>query len=212
MPLVLPEIQIERILKNGFTVLAEDADCLDDLLVNYPEDMRTEAKKYLAEHAAKLPEKVVGGWPEEGMTSPTISIVNTSDQEDTAKDVLGDFLYDLQQEVSDDKATELRGTAKRANIQMMCLSDNWRLSYYLALFVETLLILNDAVLPSLGMHEVVVGNSDGGLHEELQPEFQHARVVSLSCLHYHAVAISEPLYSKFVVNVRLDSDDTTTEV
>lgn len=195
--LVLPELQIEKILVNGFACLYEQIDMLDELLSNYPEEMRAEAKKYLRQHRVS----VVLNWPREGVTLPVVAILNSGDSESPDKDVLGDFLNDEDLLDSDSVAKEMYGVAKQGTYSLICNSSDPRLSLYIGLFVETLLILNSITLQGAGLHNIVLNSGDLQFNESMLPEWVNARVVTLSCLHYHAVQASYPLLSLLVVEV-----------
>ena len=195
--LVLPELHIEKILLNGFDQLLAMPDMLNDLFANYPPEMQAEAKKYLAGHKIST----VLNWPREGFTLPVVAIVNSGDAEAPDKDVLSDFLEQeyLRNEDLDEK--ELFGVAKNGTYNMYCNSDDPRLTLYIGLFVETLMILNSPTLQRAGFHNVILSSGDLQFNESLLPEWVNARVVSMSCLHYHAVQVSSRLLTKLVVEV-----------
>ena len=195
--LVLPELQIEKILVNGFARLFEQTEMLDELLANYPVEMRTEAKKFLRDHKVS----VVLNWPREGTTLPVVAILNSGDSESPEKDLLGDFISSQEILDTDSDERELYGVAKQGTYSLICNSKDPRLSLYIGLFVETLLILNSLALQSAGMHNILLNSGDLQFNESMLPEWVNARVVTLSCLHYHAVQVSYPLLSQLVVEV-----------
>lgn len=194
--LVLPEIQIEKILLNGFEQLKAMPNMLDDLLANYPEKMRVEAKKYLSEHTVS----VVLNWPREGHTLPVVAIINNGDAEAPDKDVLNDFLEQEFLSENDLEEKEQFGVAKNGVYNLFCNSQDPRLTLYICIFVETLMILNTNALQEAGMHNILLGSGDLQFNEAMLPEWVNARVVSVSCLHYHAVQVSSLLYDQLVVN------------
>lgn len=194
MALVLPELQIQTVLDNGFKVLPTEPDLLDDLLKNYPPEMIVEAKKYLTEH------RIVTclNWPREGLTLPIVAIVNAGDSEAPDKDLLGDFISD-ELGSDDNELVEMQGTAKQGNYQMLCLAQDPRLALHISLFVESLLILNTEELQKAGMHNILINSSDLRFEEQLLPEWTNSRLVSLSCLHYHAIAVTSRILKALVV-------------
>jgi hypothetical protein len=193
--LVLPELQIQTVIRNGFAAVAANIDLLEDLFANYPEDMRLEVRQYLKEHKVET----VLNWPRQGMTSPTIAIVNAGDNEAADKDVLGDELEDLTVNDTDEEITGYRGVALNGSYQLLVLSQDPRLTMYLAYLVLTFLILNAPTFHAAGMHNVVLGSADLRFEENLLPEWSNSRMVTLSCLHYHAVPVSDRLLN--VLNV-----------
>ena len=195
--LVLPELQIEKVLVNGFAKVYQKVDMLDELFSHYPKEMREEAKKYLKEHNIS----VALNWPREGFTLPVVAIVNAGDQEAPDKDVLADFLEQEYLHAADLELKELHGVAKQGTYTLYCQSSDPRLTLYISLLAETLLILNTMELQRAGMHNILLTSGDLQFNESLLPEWVNARVVSLSCLHYHAVQVSEELLSTLVVDV-----------
>ena len=197
--LVLPELQIEKILLNGFAQLLAMPDMVDDLFANYPAEMRREAKEYLKNHKVT----VVLNWPREGFTLPIVAIINSGDAEAPDKDVLSDFLEQeyLRNEDLDEK--ELFGVAKNGVYNLYCNSDDPRLTLYISLFVETLMILNTVALQEAGLHNILLNSGDLQFNESMMPEWVNARVVSVACLHYHAVQVSSPLLTKLVMDVSI---------
>lgn len=205
--LVLPELQIQAALKQGFTAIGSDLDLLNDIFHNYPDDMLAEVKRYLTEHKVE----VVLNWPREGMTSPTIAIVNAGDSEAADKDVLGDFFEELTVAETDADITEYRGIALNGNYQMLVLSQDPRLSMYLSYLVTTMLVLNAPTFQEAGMHNVVLSSADLRFEEALLPEWSNSRMVTLTCLHYHAVPVTERLLTELVVNVGVAVSTTIEE-
>jgi hypothetical protein len=165
--LVLPEMQIEKVLKNGFSVVHDNVDMLDELLKQYPLEMQVEAKQYLSSHNIS----VVLNWPREGYTLPIIAIVNTGDSEAADKDTLADFLH--MQPMFDEELTEreIFGVAKQGTYSLFCNSDDPRLTLYVSLLAETLLILNTQAMQEVGMHNIVLSSGDLNFQEMLQPEW-----------------------------------------
>lgn len=197
--LVLPELQIQSALKQGFAAIGGNNDLLNDIFANYPADMLAEVKKYLTEHKVE----VVLNWPREAMTSPTVAIVNSGDSEAPDKDTLGDFLEELTVSETDANITEYRGIALNSTYQMLVLSQDPRLSMYLAYLVTTMLLLNSPMFQEAGMHNIVLGTADLRFEEPLLPEWSNSRMVTLTCLHYHAVPVTERLLTELCVNVEV---------
>lgn len=197
--LVLPELQIQTALQQGFTSVANDIDLLDDVFHNYPEEMLAEVKQYLREHKVE----VVLNWPRESMQQPTVAIVNAGDSEAADKDVLGDVFWELEVEETDANITEYRGIAKNGTYQMLVLSPDPRLSMYLSYLVTTILILNASLFQEAGMHNVLISEADLRFEEQLLPDWSNSRMVTLTCLHYHAVPVTERLLTALCLNVNV---------
>lgn len=195
--LALPELQIQQVLTTGFASIAENVALLDDIFYGYPVAMQDEVKKYLSEHKVK----VVLNWPKEGSTSPTVAIVNAGDSEATQFDVLGDYFTQLKVNSTDENVTEYQGIATTSTYQMLVLSSDPRLSMYLSYVVTTLLVLNRMVFVEAGMHNINLSTADLRFEEQLLPEWTNSRMVTLSCLHYHAVPVTEKLLKTLVVKV-----------
>jgi len=198
--LVVPELQIEEVLRNGFAKLEKQITMLDELLSAYPKKMRDEAKKYLVGHNISI----VQGFPKGGFTLPIIAIVDGGDREADDKDTLNDFLMNWEVEEGDREELELYGIARQANYQLLCQSSDPRLTLYMKLFVDTLIILNRPVLEAHGMMNIITSSSDLSFEANLLPEWVGAKMVTLSCLHYHAVQVSSELLTQLVVTVTVD--------
>lgn len=205
--LALPELQIQTALKQGFAAVAANVDLLDDIFANYPADMLSEVKRYLTEHKVE----VVLNWPKEGQTLPTIAIVNAGDSEAADKDVLGDFFEELTVGETDSNISEYRGIALNGTYQMLVLSQDPRLSMYLAYLTLTMLILNAQTFQEGGLHNVVLSAADLRFEEQLLPEWSNSRMVTLTCLHYHAVPVTERLLTQLVVVVSAGVSVTVSE-
>lgn len=206
--LVLPELQLESVLKRGFAAIAAQSDLLDDIFYNYPPEMLAEVKTYLKRH--DLVKGIVLNWPREGFTMPTIAIVNAGDSEDAQHDTLGDVLEELTVGNNDASITEYRGIAKNGTYQILCLSQDPRLSMYIAYLVETILILNSPALQETGMHNMMLNSADLRFEEQLLPEWANSRMVTVTCLHYHAVPVTERLLNNLCVLVTVETSNNGT--
>lgn len=197
--LVLPELQIKTVLENGFRAIANDLDLLDDIFANYPADMRAEVKTYLKEHKVA----VALNWPREGATLPMVGIVNAGDQEAAGNDVLGDFLENVA-DTNDGNLTEYQGLAMNGTYQMPVLSQDPRLTMYLSYIITTLFVLNSGQMQAAGMHNITISQSDLRFDEQVLPEWENSRMVTVTCLHYHAVPVTERLLTNLVVTVTVE--------
>ena len=195
--LVLPELQIQTALRQGFASIGGDVELLNDIFANYPADMLAEVKEYLTKHKVE----VVLNWPSEGMTLPTVAIVNAGEQEVAGNDALGDVLEELETAATDANISEYRGVALNGTYQLLVLTDDPRLSMYLAYLVMTMLVLNSPGFQVGGMHNIVLSVADLRFEEGLLPEWAHSRMVTLTCLHYHAVPVTERLLTGLCVDV-----------
>ena len=196
--LVLPEIQLEAILKTGFATIGATPTLLDELFIKYPSEMRTEIKNYLTSHLVT----VVLNHPRTGLTEPVIAIVNAGDSEAADKDMLGDYLHTEDPDLVGATTTEFVGVALQGNYQLLVLTQDPRLSMYLSYLVLTLMILNTDTLQAAGMHNIILGMGDlSSIDERLLPEFSNPRMVTLSCLHYHSVPQTEHLLTIFATTV-----------
>lgn len=197
--LAMPEIQIRDALRTGLSTINARLDVLDDIFANHPEEMRAEARKFFTENSVE----VVLNWPRESMKSPTIAIVNASDSEAVGNDTLGDVLEELEIADTDPTLTEYRGIALNGTYQLLILTSDPRLTLYLSYIVFTLLVLNADSFQRGGMHNIVLGGADLRFEEGLLPEWSNSRMVTLTCLHYHAVPVTERLLTLLNVDVRL---------
>lgn len=202
---VLPELLIQKVLVNGFAKISSNPSLLDDLFAGYPAEMLAEAKTYMEAHAVPVRLNL----PREGLTEASVAVLCSNDAEETANDTLGDFLHELKVGATDDTITEYRGIAKRGSYQLFCLASDPRLAMYLGYIIEALLILNTDDLQREGMENINLATSDLRFEEQYLPEFSNSRVVTLSCLHYHAVPVTEKLLTQFCVFVELKLEEET---
>lgn len=199
----IPEIQIERVLETALPALRKQPELLDDVFGEYDEEFREEAKKFIKENEIK----VVQNWPIKGMTLPLVAIVNVGDAENPSQDVLGDFLEELEaNEDTDATQTSYKGIAKNGQWQIICMSDDPRLTLYVTYVVEAMLILNTDFLQEKGMHNILLNTADLKLEENMLPDFPYARMVVLSCLHYYAVPLTARLIRSIVVRTAVDDE------
>lgn len=195
--IAIPEMRIQKALQDGFAAIATNLDLLDDLFFNYPPEMRAEVKQYLKEHVIT----VLLNWPKSGQTLPVIGIVNAADVENPGNDVLGDMLEELEAMETDATITEYRGLAMNGTYQMLIQAGDPRLTLLLSYLVTTLLILASPALVEAGLHNVTLSQADLRFEENLLPEWVNARMVTLTCLHYHAVPVTERLMNSLNVVV-----------
>jgi hypothetical protein len=198
--LVLPEIQIQTALKQGFAAVDADVALLDDIFANYPADMRTEVKKYLTDTTVE----VLLNWPPAEVTLPVVAIVNAGDTEAPDRDVLGDVFEELEVANTDPDVTEYRGIAKNATYRMLVLTQKPRFSVYLSYLVTTMLVLNAPAFQEAGMHNVLLSEADLRFEAQVPAEWINSRVVTLTCLHYHTVAVTERLLTALRVSVTVE--------
>jgi hypothetical protein len=197
--LAIPEMRIKEALEAGFRSIANNNAVLDDVFANYPDALRLEAKQYLAENKIE----VLLNWPREGQTQPCVAIVNAGEAEAPDKDVLGDFLEEVAVLGGDADLTAYEGIALNGTYQMLVLTKDPRLAVYMTYVVFTLLVLSRDNFLSAGMHNIVLNASDLRFEEQLLPEFSNSRMVTLTCMHYHAVPVTERLLTMLNVDVRL---------
>lgn len=198
MSLPVPEFALESMLKAGLKALKANPTLVDDLLRQYPVPFLNEAKDYLSKYKFEVRQN----WPTEALVLPTVCIINASSNEAPDKDALGDFLGEMEDATeTDDTVTRRFGIAENATYQMFLSSPDPRLTQWLSIFVRALIVLNSETLQNAGLHNVVLSQSDLRFTEEMLPTFQNPRVVTLSCLTYFTVVVSEEIYGALVTDL-----------
>lgn len=197
--LALPELQLQRVLKTAFAAIKADDTLLRDLFMYQDAEFVTEVVTFFSKQERVIPVRL--GWPREGVEIPSINIVNSGDSEDVSKDTLGQFLEEEIPLPTDDDAIQYDGVAKRGTYQILCLATDPREALYIQLVLESLLILNLDTLVQGGLHEISYNSGDLRFEEQLFPAFSNSRVVTVSCLHYHAVPKLDRFLNTLIVTV-----------
>lgn len=199
--LALPEFQLEQVLVSGLEALKTQPTLFDELFALYPASLVAEVKTFFTKDSRVIPVKL--NWPRTGASTPSFNIVNAGDTEEADKDTLDSFMEETDNLDTDDTSVAYYGNAKRGTYQILCLAPDPREALYMSLVAESLFIINRESLLGGGLHEMTISSSDLRFEEQLLPEFTNSRLVTLTCLHYHAVPRTTNLLTSLVVNVHL---------
>jgi len=198
--LALPELQIQAALKRGFAAVGANVALLDDIFAHYPAGMLADVKQYLTDHQVD----VVLNWPAEDVTLPVIAVVNAGDTEAADRDALGDFFEELEVAHTDSNVIEYRGIAKNGSYKVLVLTRDAQPSIYLSYLVTTMLVLNAPAFQEAGMHNILIGEADLRFEQPLAAAWINSRMVTVTCLHYHAVPVTDRILTAFQVFVTVE--------
>lgn len=198
--LALPELQIHAALKQGFAAVGANVALLEDIFANYPPGMLSDVKQYLANNQVD----VVLNWPATDITLPVIAVVNAGDSEAADRDALGDVFEELEGTNTDPNAIEYRGIARNGSYRVLVLTSDAQTSIYLSHLVTTMLVLNAPAFHAAGMHNILIGEADLRFEPPLVAEWINSRMVTLTCLHYHAVPVTDRILTAFQVLVTVE--------
>lgn len=201
---MLPERVLYEVMKVGFNAIQLDQGLIDDLLWKLDSAAREDIKTYFANHKVTVRQT----FPKEGITFPIVVVSNGTEEEPPQSDLIGDFMHG-DFDVALTQGTEVVGTANQSRYNIFLLGGNdsnlvmWM--YYLA---KAMCLVNRDTIARHGMHNVIFTGQDVNLREDLFPEFTYARVLTLSCLNYFSVLLTERVANSIEVNVFTEDVET----
>lgn len=193
---MLIERVLQDVLRRGFYELKRDTSIVDDLFYKLRLATRNDIKEYLEEHDTT----VYLNFPKETFKYPLLAIVNASDDESEGLDALGDHFGGAPY-LGGETAGYYLGHGLNSRYNIFCLAGRdsnavlWL--YYLA---KAVLMINRETLDSHGLYNVMMSGQDVSFKEDLLPEFSFARLLTVSCVNYFAVQVTQRVASKLIVN------------
>jgi len=201
---MLPERVLYEIMKAGWAALKLDPSLVDDLLYKLDEATRDDIKAYLTTHTVTVRQN----FPKDDITFPIVVVTNGTDDENAGQDVLGDYMHtDFDGGLS--TGTLTLGHALDSTYNIYCLAGKdsnavlWL--YYLS---RALMMINYPEFDKHGIHNALMSGRDVTLREDLFPEFTFARMLTLRCLNYFAVRVTERVANSLVVRVFTEDVET----
>lgn len=192
---MLLERVLQDVFRKGFYELKQDPSLVDEMFYKLRAATRADIKDYLSEHNVA----VYLNFPKETFTYPLLAIVNSGDNESEGLDALGDH-FGHAEYLGGQTANYYMGHGLNSSYSVYCLAGRdsnavlWL--YYLA---KAVLLLNRDTLDSHGMHNMMLNGQDITFREDLLPEFSFARLLTVSCVNYFAVQVTERVASKLIV-------------
>ena len=192
---MLIERVLQDVLRKGFYELKLDPSLVDELFYKLRDVTRADIKDYLSAHNTA----VHLNFPKDTITFPMLAVLNAGDNESEGLDALGDH-FGHAEYLGGQSANYFLGHGLNSQYHVYCLAGRdsnavlWL--YYLA---KAILLLNRDTLDSHGIHNMMMSGQDISFREDLLPEFSFARLLTVSCVNYFAVQMTQRVASKLIV-------------
>lgn len=207
--IVPPEFILETIIQRGLAAIAADTTLVNDLFIQFPAQYQTEAAGYFTGRKVA----VTVNWPREGLTLPVVSIINSASNEDPSQDAIGNIMGERDTLDTDSSITQYEGIATQNTYSVFVQTKDPRETIYLCLAIKALFLLNVETMLTAGMQNIVIDESDLRFSEEMAPELQNPRVITLRCLTYFTVPRSVDILRALTVTITPEmAFDATEEI
>lgn len=194
---ILVERVLYDIIKLGLEEVHADPSLTDDLFFQFDTNTRNDIHKFFEEHRVAVRQN----FPQDELTLPMVAVVNGDDSEQAAFDLLGD---DLLETFTPDigETNTLVGHAVQGTYRIFCIAEkDSNAALWLYYVIKALLILHRDQLQTHGLHNVVMSGADVTLREDLFPQRAFARVLTLSCIYFFSVPVTEKVATKLIMRI-----------